>query len=100
MENDIWTYIKKFIQSVLAIVHDKFDKESIDTVNHYVNHDEFEMAFEVLFIEVMKLRDIPSINFSEGEEIGKMLKLDEEVVFDPDFWSKFSTYIQKNNISK
>jgi hypothetical protein len=94
MKNDICKNIKEFIQLVLKLVESKLDNESIDYVNHYINHDEYEMAFEGLFLEIMKFEKIPEIDFLKSKEIGELLKLDEESVFDFDFWNKFKYYLE------
>lgn len=95
MKNDIYKEIKEYILLTLEIVESKLDSESIDFVNHYVNHDEYEMAFEGLFLEIMKLEEIPKIDFLKSKMIGELLNLNEESVFDIDFWHKFKIYLQK-----
>lgn len=99
MRNDTWKYIKEFIQSILKTVNSKLDKESIDSVNHYVDHDEYEMAFEGLFLEIMKLEEIPKIDMLKSKEVAELLKLNEESVFDFDFWNRFNDFIKRNNQS-
>ena len=99
MENETWKYIKEFIQFILKTVNSKLDKESIDSVNHYVDHDEYEMAFEGLFLEIMQLKEIPKIDWQKSKEVGELLKLNEESVFDFDFWNKFENYIKRNSRS-
>ena len=74
MQEDNWKYIKEFIQRILKSVQLKLDKESVDSVNHYINHDEYEMAFEGLFLEIMKLDKIPKIDLMESKEVGELLK--------------------------
>jgi hypothetical protein len=96
MQEDNWKYIKEFIQMTLESIQLKLDKESIDFVSHYINHDEYEMAFEGLFIEIMKLAKAPKIDFIESKKVGELLKLDEESVFDFEFWEKFEEYIKRN----
>lgn len=84
------------MQIILKTVHSKLDKEAIDFVQHYIEHDEYEMAFEGLFIEIMKLEEIPKIDLFKSKEIGKSLKMNEESVFDFDFWNKFDNYVKEN----
>ncbi len=95
MKNDDYKDVKEFIQLTLKIVESKLDSESIDYVNHYINHDEYEMAFEGLFLEIMKLEEIPEIDFLKSRKIGELLKLNEESVFDFDFWHNFKNYLEK-----
>jgi len=72
------------------------DEDTVDAVRHYVIHDEYEMAFEGLFIEIMNLIKVPGIDFQKSREIALLLKLDKETVFDHNFWGKFDKYIRKN----
>ena len=95
MKNDIYKDIKEYILLTLEIVESKLDSESIDYINHYINHDEYEMAFEGLFLEIMKLEEIPKIDFLKSKKIGELLKLNEESIFDIDFWYKFKNYLEK-----
>lgn len=94
MEKSTWEYIKEFIQSTLTIVQFELDQESIDSVNHYLENDEYEMAFEGLFLEIMKLERNLKIDLKKSKEIAELLKLNEESVFDFDFWKKFESYIK------
>lgn len=85
--------IEDFILNTLQTVRAEFDDKSIDGIDHYVVHAEYEMAFEILFIEIMKLHKYPLIDLQKSREVGLLLKLNEESVFDPFFWDKFKSYI-------
>jgi hypothetical protein len=50
------------------------------------------MAFEGLFIEIMKLKVVPKFDLLECRKIGIFLKLNEDSVFDYDFWIKFDNF--------
>jgi hypothetical protein len=82
-----------YISHVLSIVRSDLDIDAIDTIKHYLDHDEYEMSFECLFTEIINLTTIPSIDFSKAMEMGRLLKLNEESVFDTTFWIKFERYI-------
>lgn len=96
MQQDNWKYIREFIQSILKTVQPKLDKETVDSVNHYIDHDEYEMAFEGLFLEIMKLNKAPKIDLLKVKEVGELLKLHEESIFDFEFWKKLEEYINKH----
>jgi hypothetical protein len=97
MEKEIWTYIEKFIKSSLSTVQSELDSETVDSVNHYLDNAEYEMAFEGLFIEIMKLRNKYSvIELSEVEKVGRLLKLHEHSTFDDMFWDKLESYLKEN----
>ena len=93
MEHINWNMIESFLKKTILLVSSKLDQKSIEAVNHYVNHAEYEMAFEGLFIEIMKMNEVPDIDFSKSKEIGLLLKLDKESVFDVGFWKKFKNYV-------
>lgn len=100
MDKEVWIYTREFIQSTLALVQFDLDKESIDAINHYLRYDEYEMAFEGLFIEIMSLETIPAVDIARSKEVGQLLKLNEESVFDSNFWRNFEDYVKKSNENK
>src|SRR5688572_3411762 len=66
-------------------------------IAHYIHHDEYEMAFEGIFIDLMEAGRISSDrNLEEYEQLGKKLNLDKESVFDGDFWDKFVRFIESS----
>lgn len=70
-------------------------KEAVDEVFHYIKHNEPEIAFEGLFIEVMQLGYVPQgLDKAGCIDLGKYLRLDRESVLDDDFWRKFVAYLQ------
>lgn len=96
MEEDEWTNVKHFIQRTLKEVESRIGQQSIDSINHYVDHDEYEMAFEILFLIIMELKDFPKIDLLKSKQMAEFLKLNEETVYDTDFWNSFISYIQKH----
>lgn len=92
-----WTDINKFIESVLLEVESDLDPESSKAVRHYLRHDEFELAFEGLFLEIMDLNKPILLDFQKCWDIGKHLGLDRESVLDSKFWDKFNKYIRLQN---
>lgn len=84
--------VKQFIQNTLSIVESKLDDDSVNSILHYLQHDEYEMAFEGLFLEIMRFDKSPQIDLDLAKKIAVFLKLDEESVFDFDFWMKFKQF--------
>ncbi|MCG2617848.1 hypothetical protein LZZ85_26340 [Terrimonas sp. NA20] len=84
--------IKLFIEQTVGVAVLDIGKESADFVCHYLSHDEYEMAFEALFIEVMKLKSPPLIDLKMANEIAIFLRLNEETVFYPNFWPDFEKF--------
>lgn len=93
MRKDNLEYICDYIRSILDMVKSKLDLESFEAVTHYVEHGEFEMAFEGLFIEIMKMKERPIIDLYKAKNVAELLELDKETVFDSDFWQNFQQYI-------
>jgi hypothetical protein len=65
-----------------------------------LTYGEYEMSFEGLFIEIMNLATIPPIDFTKALKVARLLKLDEESVFDSDFLIKFEKYISSQIMGK
>lgn len=93
--NDKFEVARLFITSVLKELEPFLNIESIDAVTHYLKHDEYEMAFEGLFLDIMHLNQYPDIDYKQARMIGEDLSLNKESVFDSDFWPRFITYIEK-----
>jgi len=69
--------------------------EAVGEVRHYLEHDEPEMAFEGLFIELMQVGKIPEpVNKVCCIKLGEYLNLDAESVLDDDFWMKFNQFLK------
>lgn len=87
----------KYIKATLNqcrpfLVHEK----TIVHVEHYLHYGEYAMAFEILFLGIMESHKVPKIDFIKGLEIAKSLKLDEEAVYDVNFWNKFNVFCNYN----
>jgi hypothetical protein len=95
MNNEIAHEAKSFVEGVLLRINSELDKEAVRDVNIYLTHGEYEMAFEGLFIEIMNLGIAPDIDWHKSGEIAKKLKLDEESIFDYNFWARFSKYVEE-----
>ena len=69
--------------------------EGLEGVAHYLNHGEYEMAYEGLVIELYTTGLYPSnFNFAEWKELGLAFELEKESVFDEEFWDKFNNWGQ------
>ena len=85
------------ISNLLSASEVKLDKESVNNIKHYLNHSEYEMAFEILFLELMKLNEKPKFNVESYKELAVKLKLNEESVFEPDFWNRFEKFLAEQS---
>ncbi|WP_207513119.1 hypothetical protein [Longitalea luteola] len=94
MENETAIQAESFIREVLSVVASNLEKDLIDFVKHYLYHAEYEMAFEGLFIAIMNFDTVPVIDWRRSIEVGKKLKLDVESIYDENFWTRFSKYVE------
>lgn len=83
-----------FITNLLSSIEDSLDVESIESITHYLNHDEYEMAYEILLLEIMD-KGMPIDSPSEVLEIARILQLDKETVYDNNLWDKLNSYLNK-----
>ena len=85
---------ESFIKEVLSIVTPKLEKDLIAFVKHYLYHAEYEMAFEGLFIAIMKFDTVPVIDWRKSVEMAKKLNLNVETIYDENFWARFCKYVE------
>lgn len=87
--------IHQDIHNLLQDLRYLLDEESVSAIEHYLDHDEYEMAFEGLVIELLKLEYKPKVDVNEIIRIGRLLKLKEEPSFDPEIWVKLNSWAVK-----
>ncbi len=86
---DTDTQISEIIRACRSVLPDDAMKE----VDHFFTHGEPEMAFEGLVIELMKADVVPpTYDYDEWCGLARDLGLDEDSVFDGEFWTKFVTW--------
>ena len=100
MEKEIWENVEIFIKDVLRTVHHKIDAGASREIEHFTKYDEYEMAFEILFNEIIKLKEVPQIDFKKSKEIAQFLKLDVETIYDVEFWTKFEKLVATPSTSE
>ncbi len=94
MDNQLFIKVSQIASNLLAKECIELDQETRDSVSHFLAHDEYEMAYEGLLIEMIKSNYKPSREEAdEYLKIGKALGLDKESVFDPDFWKKLESHL-------
>ncbi len=96
MTKEFWIMVNHFLQTVLKQFMDDLDDESIEAVQHYLDHDEYEMAFEGLFIELININaELSTETANKCIVLGKKLYLHEEYMFDKKFWEKLERFLSK-----
>lgn len=86
----------QFILQTLQQEEVLISAENAGFVRHYVQHAEYEMAFEVLFLSLMEhpRQTTARVDFTLAVEMAKELRIDAEEgsVFDDMFFDKLSRY--------
>lgn len=95
MSNE-YDYIVNYLNEVLLQVKSNLDPEAVEAVQYYITHNEYEMAFEGLFIDIMKLREAPKIDYLKGLDVVAHYHLDELTFFNGNFWSMFKGFVGAN----
>jgi hypothetical protein len=94
MNQSIYNNAVEFVTKTLSDIRPFLDVETFNAINHYITHSEIEMAFEVMFLEVINQNLAIRIDSGTAIRTAKELSLDKETVFDVDFWSKFTNFIE------
>jgi hypothetical protein len=78
------------LEKYISCSKELLTNEAIEAIMHYLSHDEYEMAFEGLLIELINIGQYPtSFIFLDWKELGEHYELDKESVFDELIWEKF-----------
>ena len=86
--------IRELLQSQKSILGTETEK----AVLHYLNHNEYEMAFEGLFIDFMELDYWPDgCNIDQWTKTGFRLGLSKESVFKGSFWDDLMRFNIRHN---
>jgi hypothetical protein len=92
IEKDFWLAIEQKINALLKAHRGALSEESIEAVQHYLDHSEYEIALEGLIIELMK----NGINYEDTwSQLALELDLDKETVLLPDSWKRMVIYREK-----
>jgi len=89
IDREDWSEIQNQIGAVLDKYADFLDVETVDAVRHYIDHDEYEMAFEGLCLDLLDQK-VKDVDWPLCIALARRLGLDKESVFDPGFWGKLS----------
>ncbi|MDP9807884.1 hypothetical protein J2W42_000722 [Rhizobium tibeticum] len=90
-ESDNFKAINEFVRSTMSRAD--LDAESVEVIGLYLDNREYEMAFEGLFLELIKSGRSIKLNTSECMGMARQLKLDKETAFDYQLWSKFEAFL-------
>ncbi|MEQ9890072.1 hypothetical protein [Pectobacterium aroidearum] len=86
--------VKNSISKLIDLYGKDLDEKTINSVNHFLEHGEYEMAYEGMFIDLMSIGFNPeNIDVSHYIGIGISLGLNKVSVFYFDFWNKLVSYL-------
>lgn len=89
MEKLDYFKVKSDLMQLLLDCKGHFSEDAIGAVMHYIDHDEYEMAFEGLFLEIFNANFWPkNHDIKYWTNLGEKLGLCESSVFDGNFWQK------------
>lgn len=79
---------------LLAIVRNLISTEGLKGIEHYLNHAEIEMAYELLCLEIIRAEiDLSESVKTDLKDLALGLELDKENVYEPNFWEKLNSFI-------
>ena len=86
------------INRLFEACHDKISAEGAAQVAHYLEHGEPEMALEGLVLELIQADETPpEFVFVVWENLARRMRLNEDPVFDGEFWRKFMDWGKKRS---
>jgi hypothetical protein len=92
LETANWTDIAAEIRRLLDAYAAHLSLEARQGVEHYLSHDEYEMAFEGLGLELIKVDEVTLEDRRCCTWLARQLGLNTESVFDANFWQKLSQF--------
>lgn len=87
-----WELVVTFINNTLKDVTSFVAGINKEAVNYYVNYSEYEMAFEILFLEIMKFPRMSFIDCDKALDFALLMKLNTHTVYDDCFFEKLVDY--------
>lgn len=93
MEIENWREIDGFLEKLLDYCRDDLDADLISNMQEYLEHGEYEMAFEGLFLAIMENGHSPDLDLDKVLDYAIDLKLNEETMYDEDFWEKLKKFV-------
>ena len=86
MERDVQAADR--IRALLAQNREALGEATAESVGHYLDHGEYEMALEGLCIDLLHLPGEPVVDWAECVELGLALGLDKHAAFDAGLWPR------------
>ncbi|WP_394560152.1 hypothetical protein [Aquipseudomonas alcaligenes] len=91
-DKELWIDIESKLNALFQAHKNCLSEESIEAVQHYLDHSEYEIALEGLIIDLME----QGVHYEGAwRQLGIALGLNKETVLLPDFWDKLTKYQNK-----
>jgi hypothetical protein len=88
LEEKSWQETSNRIRALLTGYRMSLPNSTVEAVEHYLNHDEYEMAPEGLCIDLMEQSDDQEVDWAECVDLCQSMGLHKESSFDPTFWAR------------
>jgi len=91
-----WNELILSIQNEIDANKKIIPSEGIDDIQHYLDHGEYSMAFEYLYMEIAERENaVFTLGVDKAKELALFFELDnvDECMVDGEFWSKFQAFI-------
>ncbi len=91
-----WNKLVAEIQSEIDANINSIPTDRINDIQRYLDHDEFSMAFEYLYLEIMERTEARfTLGAEKASEIALFFGLNDEneCMVDGDFWAKFQIFL-------
>ena len=101
-KNCDWKKLVETLQSEIDANSNVIPTARLSDIQHYLDHDEYSMAFEYLYLEIMER---PNSHFTLGEakalEIALFFELNDTDAcwVDYRFWAKFQDFLDRRRKS-
>ena len=95
-----WEQLVTEIQSEIDANVSCIPVERINDIQHYLAHDEYSMAFEYLFLELIERTGAKlTLGPEKANEMALLFNLNDEneCMIDGAFWGKFQTFLAKQS---
>ena len=85
-----WGKLSKRVRALLSDHQSSLPDSTVKAVEHYLDHDEYEMALEGLCIDLMEHAGSQGVDWVECADLCRSMGLDKESTFDPAFWARLA----------
>lgn len=95
-----WQLLVSTIQSEIDANIDIIPDKHIKAIQHYLDHDEYSMAFEYLYLEIAERADAKfTLGVKKANEIALFFDLDkeDECMISGEFWNDFQSFLARHS---